>query len=126
MKHLILFLSVLLSVAFISCNNDDAPKQPDSESQELVEWIKQCVLDDKGEIVFIKNEITDGLYAIPAGSAENAAWFVEELTHAKLEGDAKTLDLGAGLGTIRISGSEKEGVYNTLVFNVKDIPQFTL
>lgn len=117
MKHLILFLSVL-SVAFISCNNDDAPKQPDSESQELVEWIKQCVLDDKGEIAFIKNEITDGLYAIPAGSAENAAWFVEELTHAKLEGDAKTLDLGDGLGTIRISGSEKEGVYNTLVFNV--------
>lgn len=126
MKHLILFLSVLLSVAFISCNNDDAPKQPDSESQELVEWIKQCVLDDKGEIAFIKNEITDGLYAIPAGSAENAAWFVEELTHAKLEGDAKTLDLGDGLGMIRISGSEKEGVYNTLVFNVKDIPQFTL
>lgn len=125
MKQLMFLFALLPTFAFVACNSDN-PDIEDPESKQFVEWIKSCVLDDKGEIVFIKNDITEGLYAIPAGSAENAAWFVEDLTRTKWEGDTKTVTLGDGLGSIRIAGSGNEGVYNTLVFNIKDIPPFTL
>lgn len=124
------FICVFFSVLFVmfalpSCSSDDEPMIETQEPQELAEWIKSCVLDDDGQIGFLKSETEDGLYAIPAGSAENAAWFVEELTRTKWEGTDKTLKLD-GYGTIRIAGSETEGIYNRLTFDIKDVPSFTL
>lgn len=119
------FSALFAMVALPSCSSDDEPMVETQEPQELAEWIKSCVLDDDGQIGFLKSETEDGLYAIPAGSAENAAWFVEELTRTKWEGTDKTLNLD-GYGTIRIAGSETEGIYNRLTFDIKDVPSFTL
>ena len=119
------FSALFVMFALPSCSSDDEPMVETQEPQELAEWIKRCVLDDDGQIGFLKSETEDGLYAIPAGSAENAAWFVEELTRTKWEGTDKTLNLD-GYGTIRIAGSETEGIYNRLMFDIKDVPSFTL
>lgn len=121
----VFFSALFVMFALPSCSSDDEPMIDTPEPQELAEWIKSCVLDDDGQIGFLKSETEDGLYAIPAGSAENAAWFVEELTRTKWEGTDKTLKLD-GYGTIRIAGSETEGIYNRLTFDIKDIPSFTL
>jgi hypothetical protein len=57
MKQLMFLFALLPTFAFVACNSDN-PDIEDPESKQFVEWIKSCVLDDKGEIVFIKNDIT--------------------------------------------------------------------
>ncbi len=123
MKNLLYLLLVALAVT--SCSNDSEPESDPAKDKELAEWIKSCVLDDKGEIVFVKNDATESLYAIPAGSAENAQWFVEDLTRTEWDGQPKTVTLGEE-GSVRIAGSEKEGVYNTIEFRIKGVPAFNL
>lgn len=120
-----LFGVIITFLSLTACSNDSGPESDPAKNKELADWIKSCVLDDKGEIVFIKNDATDGLYAIPAGSAENAEWFVQDLTRTKWNGQPKTISLGEE-GSVRIAGSEKEGVYNTIEFKIKGVPAFNL
>lgn len=124
-KATYLFGVIITFLSFISCSNDSEPASDPAKDKELAEWIKSCVLDDKGEIVFVKNDATDGQYAIPAGSAENAEWFVEDLTRTEWDGQPKTVSMGEE-GSVRIAGSEKEGVYNTIEFRIKGVPAFNL
>ena len=126
MKIVIYLFGVIITfLSFTSCSNDSEPESDPAKNKEIAEWIKRCVLDDKGEIVFVKNDATDGLYAIPVGDAENAEWFVEDLTRTEWDGKPKTVSLGVE-GSVRIAGSEKEGVYNTIEFKIKGIPAFNL
>lgn len=124
-KATYLFGAIITFLSFISCSNDSEPASDPAKDKELAEWIKSCVLDDKGDIVFVKSDAADGLYAIPAGSAENAEWFVEDLTRTEWDGQPKTVSLGEE-GSVRIAGSEKEGVYNTIEFRIKGVPAFNL
>lgn len=124
-KATYLFVVIITFLSFISCSNDSEPASDPAKDKELAEWIKSRVLDDKGEIVFVKNDATEGLYAIPAGSAENAKWFVEDLTRTEWDGQPNTVSLGEE-GSVRIAGSEKEGVYNTIEFRIKGVPAFNL
>lgn len=117
-------MAILSVFVMASCSDNNEP-DVDTEGKELAEWIKSQVLTKDGEIGFSKSELVEGMYAVPVTSAENATQYVEELTRTKWEGTTKTVTLD-GYGTIRISASEKEGVYHTLVFNVSGIPQFTL
>lgn len=123
-KVILLLLAVVIS-AMASCSSDDAPNSTARKDKELAEWIKNCVLDENGEIYFFRNGTDESTYTLPAASAENAAWVVEEITRTKWDGNAKTLTLGEE-GSVSICGTEKEGLYNKLVFNLKEIPAFTL
>ena len=122
---MLFILAAMILPAFVACDNGDTPDISDPGGKELAEWIKSCVLDEKGEISFIKVNDVEGVYVIPSATSENAAWFVEDLTRCNLEGEGQTVTLGR-YGSLRITGAEKEGVYHTIVFNVKDIPPFTL
>ena len=124
-KATYLFGAIITFLSFISCSNDSEPASDPAKDKELAEWIKSCVLDDKGDIVFVKSDAADGQYAIPAGSAENAKWFVEDLTRTEWDGQPKAVSLGEE-GSVRIAGSEKEGVYNTIEFRIKGVPAFNL
>lgn len=92
-KVILLLLAVVIS-AMASCSSDDAPNSTARKDKELAEWIKNCVLDENGEIYFFRIGSDESTYTLPASSAENAAWVVEEVTRTKWDGNAKTLTLG--------------------------------
>lgn len=107
-----------------ACSSDDEPKNAKSGA-ENAEFIKSQVLDENGAIDFLEGK-TPGEYLMPTDDKELADGLCKTLTLNNWSGKATTADLGDGYGTIRVTPGADEGIYSTLVFNVKGINPFTL
>lgn len=113
---------------FTSCSDDaDTHEIEKMSSREKAEFIKSQVLDEGDNIYFAASENSVNVYLMPAESSEFAHRFAETLSCTEYwDGKAQTVDLGNGYGNVRMMPGDKDGVFSILVFNVKDIPSFTL
>lgn len=123
-----LLLSIASSLFMASCSSDDEPDATlQMTGKEKAEFIKSQVLDNDGNIGYYKSDNGTNVYVSPVQSEEIAIGVAKTLScHDSWDGTTQTVDLGEGYGTIRLSLGEKEGVFTTIVFNVKNIPFFTL
>lgn len=125
-KVIRLLLAVVIS-AMVSCSSDDAPNPTDQNGKVLAEWIKNCVLDNNGEIAFVKSEASDGLYAFPMQSKRDALSLCNTITKEEWDGEQQlTVRLDDGYGSVVLAPDDRAGVYCTAAFGVKGIPTFTL
>lgn len=120
-------LMVCVSSVFISCSNDD---DNNGNSKELgdnaVAALKKILLNDDGTIVFGEpNE--DGIYMVGLDGQDAAKALVAKyVNNANYTGDATLYTLPDGRGTVRVEKGTEEGVYYTVAFAVKEIPQMKL
>lgn len=126
MDNLKRFWRVLLLIAVVfstySCSSNEEPENNTSSNQ--AEWIRQAVVDSKGEIAFPASAKA-GVYLLPAEDADMGRNLCEGIIAEKWDGNALKLSLDDD-GSINLSPSSKEGVYYELLFKVKGIPSFTL
>lgn len=117
----VLLLAVMTFTA-VACSSDDEPEN--NKASEQAAWIRQAVLDNNGEIAFPASTRT-GVYLLPAEDAGVARSLCEGIIGREWDGKALRLSLD-DKGSVNLAPSTKEGVYYELVFNVKDIPGFSL
>lgn len=117
----------MLSVMPILCSCSSS-EEPEAESaKQITTRLKSIFLNDKGDLDLFPLSEGRNEYVTPCDN-ENQA---QNLCHALLEGiDRKDSEnryiLPDGYGSVIVSAGESEGIYLTLIFNVKDIPSFTM
>lgn len=89
--------------------------------------IKQMVLNEKGEIRFGESSTIPGLYAAIADHADDTREWCEKLINDEWDGKDRKIVLPDDCGTVELKTSDvPDGVWCRVVFNVRDIPGFTL
>lgn len=122
------FISIVAVLVMAACSSDDDPETvTEMNSKEKAEFIKSQILDEKGGIDFYQSSNSADIYLMPVETSEVAHGLAETLSCTDAwDGNAKTVDLGDGYGTVRLMPGDEEGVFCAMVFNVKEIPHFTL
>ena len=120
-------LMICVSSAFISCSSDDDNNgNGKGLGDNAVAALKAILLDDDNNIIFGEaNE--DGIYQIGLEDQNAARALVAKyVNNASLADDATLYTLPDGRGTVRVEKGVEEGVYYTVTFAVKEIPQMKL
>lgn len=122
------FISIVTVLVMAACSSDDEPETvTEMNSKEKAEFIKSQILDEEGGINFYKSPNSADVYLMPVETSDVAHGLAKTLSCTDAwDGNAKTVDLGYGYGTVRLMPGDKEGVFCAMVFNVKEIPHFTL
>lgn len=112
-------------VSFTAC--DDKEELSTLSGEEMVAHIKSIVLDENGEILYGESSTIPGLYAAKADHADEARELCEKLINEGWDGKDRKVTLPDNCGTVELKTSDvPDGVWCRVVFNVRDIPDFTL
>ena len=113
-------------VSLTACSDDDEPTSS-LPGEEMVAHIKSIVLDGNGEILFGESTDVQGLYAASTENENEARNWCEMLINDKWDGKDRKVTLPDNCGTIELRTSDvEEGIWCMVIFNVRDIPDFTL
>jgi hypothetical protein len=95
--------------------------------EEIVAHIKSMVLDENGEIRYGESPTIPGLYAAKADNADEARQGCERLINDEWDGKDRKVTLPDNCGFVKLETSDvPDGVWCRVVFNVRNIPDFTL
>ena len=127
MKRLsIILFSVLVLLAWAwACDKRNATDDSAQKGKEEVEALKSIVLDENGEIAFMRT-LVNGPYEIGVETVEDAVELAKVYVGEGFTGEEEyTRTLSGDNGTIKVS-SGKASIFYSVKFDVKDIPAFTL
>lgn len=129
LKRITFAITLALTASFVvACSSDNEPAATSQMTgKEKAEFIKSQVLNSNGDIDFYSSADNSGVYLIPVRDDEEAIGLAKTLSCSQSwDGTDKTVELGDGYGTVRLMPGNKEGVFTSVVMNVKGIPFFTL
>ena len=120
MKKFAFAFSVIAVAAalFTSCQKHD-PAGSDELSQ-----LKALILDQDGNVIFDQTTVS-GLYEMGAESNDDATALAAVYAGNGFKGSNYTRTLAGQLGTVKVQQGTN-GVFYSIIFNVTDIPSFTL
>ena len=125
-SNLMFLLLIASMVILISCSSSDDYDETESAMQ-ITARLKSFFLNDKGELDLFP--LTEGgtEYVTPCDNENQALILCQTLLDGIDRKDSENrYILPAGYGYVTVSDGESEGIYLTLIFNVKDIPAFTM
>lgn len=125
MRFFLSLIAVLLTFSFSACSSsDDEPVVTDG--QKVAQWIQDNLLTAPTAIdVYAETGDDSNLYGAVADEAA-ARRLVSEMIGGSWSGESIVYTVPGDYGTIRLSPSDREGVFCTAVINVKGVRPFTL
>ena len=122
------YLSVIITyfaIALCSCSSAEEPS-PEKSGEEIATRFKSLFLNN-GEMDLFPLVAGGDEYMTPCGNEDQALSLCRSLLEEVDKKDSgNRYILPDGYGSIRIMESETDGIYFTLIFNVTDIPPFTM
>ncbi len=127
MKTIVKFLiAFVMPLAFFACSSDSEPDSSVSAKKEY-ELILATICDENGEIAFGHLDNDPSQKIAYADDEEWATIFCATLLdNPEWNRKKATRSISDGFGSLTVTPSEEEGVFYTVIFNLKGIEPFTL
>lgn len=111
---------------FVACSSDDEPAEPGNESE--YNYVLRCIVNAQYEIVYPQAENNPSIRCVAvedeADAIDFVCWILNE--DEDWNGTRLTKNYGGDYGYIIVDRGFEDGLFATIVVNIKDVEPFTL
>lgn len=124
-QMIVLLSSVMFGILFSCSSKEDVNQEEIAKGDEAVAWIKNQILDEKGNVAFTPSN-EEGVYIFCTDDRNLAHSLCETLIRTEFQEKSYIYKIPAEKGTVSIQTGEKDGYYYIVDIQVVGIPYIQL
>lgn len=126
-KTILGFILLSLAIAVSACSSSsDEPEKDSGKGKEIAQWIEKNVLTNPTDIRLYTDGNNDAVYYGAIADDQAARRFIGKMLDSQWDGKPTTFNVPDNYGTIKITDSDKDGIFYSVTVNVRGVKPFTL